>query len=732
VDQLSTKTDYEFGGFRLDTVLQVLVSPAGGIIALPGRAYDVLRYLLERPGELVDKASLMRAVWPSTVVEENNLNQCILVLRRALGESAGERRFILTVPGRGFKLVAPVRAIPVNGDGPPLPPPAGSAPDRPPVPPAESAVTTARASAPALRSAPGTRRVRRRVVLVGSALLAVAVAVVAVALLLIGRPGPVTRPTEYEALTDLGESATAPAISPDGKMLAFIVGDPEFLGSGRIYVKSLPHGEPTPLTKALASVYGPAFSFDGTRVGFTYFTNGVTEPAWNTLTVPTTGGIPVLLLGNSAGLSWIGPHQLLYSAIGTGIHMGIVTSTDERTGQRNIYFPAHDRGMAHYSALSPDRRSVLVVEMDRTGGWRRCRVVPFDGSSPGTQVGPEGHCTSVAWSPDGRWMYFSATVAGHSHLWRQRYPNGKPEQITFGPTEEVGVAATPDGRSLVTSLGLQRQSIWIHDARGERPVTSAAIASAPWLSSDAKRLYFLVATTSDAPARLWRLDLGQGQAEPLLPGLDVLSYDISPDEQEVVFSVDHHGEMQIWIAPLDHHLPPRLLARGADQPAFAGNGEVFFRRLGNKNNSLDRIEADGSSRQRALDFPILQFQSVSPTGRWAAVLAVADGEVSTVIVSLGTGTFRWVRGGYWASRWSPDGRSLYLETAGASPAQAGGTLAIALAGNAPPRIPAPTAGATARVLPHGTEGFAPGPDPDTYAFTRTEWLRNIYRIPLHR
>ena len=111
MDQLNTQTDYEFGGFRLDTVLQVLVAGSGEPIALPARAYDALRYLVERAGELVDKPALMRAVWPNTVVEDNNLNQCILALRKALGETAGERRFILTVPGRGFKFVAPVRPV---------------------------------------------------------------------------------------------------------------------------------------------------------------------------------------------------------------------------------------------------------------------------------------------------------------------------------------------------------------------------------------------------------------------------------------------------------------------------------------------------------------------------------------------------------------------------------------------------------------------------------------------
>ena len=329
-------------------------------------------------------------------------------------------------------------------------------------------------------------------------------------------------------------------------------------------------------------------------------------------------------------------------------------------------------------------------------------------------------------------MYFSATVSGHSHLWRQRYPDGKPQQITFGPTEEVGVAAAPDGRSLVTSLGLQRESIWIHDAGGERPVTSDAIASAPWLSADAQRLYFLVASASDAPASLWRLDLKAGQKDPILPGVKVLGYDVSPDEAEVVYSIERRGEIQICISPLDHHLAPRLLVRGADQPAFAGNGRVLFRLLGNKVNYLYGIQEDGGSMRRMLELPILQFQSASPTGRWAAVLAVIDGQVSTAILGLGREKFRWVRGGYWSTRWALNGDALYLDVDAAASADEGATLVIPLQGSAAPRIPPLPADNASGILPHGTEGFAPGPHPGTYAFTRTEWLRNIFRIPLHQ
>ena len=117
----ASSPDYEFGGFHLDTALHVLVAPSGEPLPLPSRAFAALRYLIERGGEIVDKSALMAAVWPKTVVAENNLNQCILAVRKALGESAGERRFILTVPGRGYKFVAPVTIVPHEHSGLPRP-----------------------------------------------------------------------------------------------------------------------------------------------------------------------------------------------------------------------------------------------------------------------------------------------------------------------------------------------------------------------------------------------------------------------------------------------------------------------------------------------------------------------------------------------------------------------------------------------------------------------------------
>jgi TolB-like protein/DNA-binding winged helix-turn-helix (wHTH) protein len=104
-----TEPAYEFGGFLVDSTRRLLFGPGGEPLALTSRAFDTLLFMCQHPGELLEKAVLMEAVWPNAVVEENNLNQAIFTLRRALKETPGEHRFIVTVPGRGYRFVAPVR-----------------------------------------------------------------------------------------------------------------------------------------------------------------------------------------------------------------------------------------------------------------------------------------------------------------------------------------------------------------------------------------------------------------------------------------------------------------------------------------------------------------------------------------------------------------------------------------------------------------------------------------------
>ena len=103
------QTTFEFGEFRLDVRQRSLTGADGAAIRLKPKVFDTLAVLVRQHGELLSKPQLMDAVWGSTVVEENSLNQHISTLRRVLGEKPGENRYITTVPGRGYQFVADVR-----------------------------------------------------------------------------------------------------------------------------------------------------------------------------------------------------------------------------------------------------------------------------------------------------------------------------------------------------------------------------------------------------------------------------------------------------------------------------------------------------------------------------------------------------------------------------------------------------------------------------------------------
>jgi TolB-like protein/DNA-binding winged helix-turn-helix (wHTH) protein len=121
---------YSFEGFRLDSQRRVLSRANGEPVPLAPKVFDTLLYLVERPGQLIDKHEFLEVIWPHVVVEENNLNQAISQLRRALGERPEERRFIVTEPGRGYRFVAVVGPTPSSR---PRAAGGGEPPDGPPV-----------------------------------------------------------------------------------------------------------------------------------------------------------------------------------------------------------------------------------------------------------------------------------------------------------------------------------------------------------------------------------------------------------------------------------------------------------------------------------------------------------------------------------------------------------------------------------------------------------------------
>ncbi|MBV9215536.1 MAG: winged helix-turn-helix domain-containing protein [Acidobacteria bacterium] len=101
------KGEYSFGEFRVDVPKRLLFSGTERIPLTP-KVFDTLLVFLERPNQVLEKDTLMELLWADSFVEEANLAQNVAVLRKALGDGKGDNRFIVTVPGRGYRFVAEV------------------------------------------------------------------------------------------------------------------------------------------------------------------------------------------------------------------------------------------------------------------------------------------------------------------------------------------------------------------------------------------------------------------------------------------------------------------------------------------------------------------------------------------------------------------------------------------------------------------------------------------------
>jgi serine/threonine protein kinase len=582
---------------------------------------------------------------------------------------------------------------------------------------------------------------------------------VAAAMVLVGiafwtgrRPAPTAPvPREYTQITHFADSATSPALSSDGRLLTFIRGASTFNGRGEIYVKALPDGEPLQLTSDGLAKMSPVFSPDNSRIVYSIVAS---QFVWDTWTVPVSGGEARPWVRNASGLSWLRDGRLIFSEQTGSHHMKIATADENRTVVRQLYSPAGEQGMAHRSAVSPDDAWVLVAEMD-SPVWQPCRLVPIEGQSVGRRVGPDGQCTSAAWSPDGKWMYFSSNSTGAFHIWRQQFPSGAPEQLTHGPTEEEGIAPDPDGRSILTSVGSRHQSIWVHDERGEREISREGYAFVPSipngstsqpLPADGRSVFYLVrqgavrfSGPGERAGELWATDLETGRHRSILPGRQLIGYDVSRDGSQLVFAaLDERGTSHVWLTRLDRPDTPRQLTEfEADSPRFDAVGDIFCRASENGTRFIYRLR-EGHAPEKAVQQPVVFFQTTSPDGTWLIAMVQPadrqDGYLVTMAFPTAGGPPVPICDNTCELDWTPNGRSLVIRFLPQDPV--GRSFLVRLeSGSMLPRWPAQ--GTRSREdlnslrITREIEGWVyPSDTGSTYVFTRRTTQRNIHRVPL--
>jgi Tol biopolymer transport system component/DNA-binding winged helix-turn-helix (wHTH) protein len=651
---------YSFLNLTLDMRRQLLVRGTDEI-RLRSRSFDVLSYLVRNAGRLVAKQELMDAVWGDVAVTDDSLVQCLVEIRRELGEAEDRLK---TVRGRGYLLDCEVHQEPpsdsnVRGEAPP----SAAVAERPTAAPLESQV---KRSAVAQISAHPLR--------IASGVLFVVFAVIAARFLL--RPnmatGPVPTTVQFTISpppgTAFGASGvgvnietTAIALSPDGSQLAFVAMDPA--GRSRIWLRPLAtlEARSVPATDGATSVFwspdsrsiaffanGRLMRLDlssggvvtlcdvvqGTGLFGTWGSDGIlfAAPEGHAIfRVPVAGGSPAKILGPdpsageiSVGWPWFLPdgQRFLYLA-----------RSRDRDGHVKLAEPGKPpvtilSAVSNVQWVDPDylvfaREGTLVAE--RFDLARHLLVGDVLSLTSPVQYSSLTGRTSFSTSRTGALVYQS-----HSDLaqliWFDR--SGREKGRIASEGDYLRVRISPEGQRVLfhrVDPRLGTTDLWTADlVRGVeiRQTSDPHGGIGVWLPNGRSVIF---TGGRDGPPHLFHKDLETGIERELLPSRQRLQIptDVSPDGRIVAFEqISERGDADLWTVPVDGSRPPAPLLASA-------------------------------FNERGLHF--------SPDGHFAAFTSdeTGQGEIYVAPSTLVTAKRRVSSGGGSIGRWSPDGRELF-------------------------------------------------------------------------
>ncbi len=652
---------YRFGGFELEPERRSLRSTESAQpVALTGKLFDVLVYLIEHRGHLVEKRELLEAVWPNVIVEEANLPQTISMLRRALGENSRAHEYIATISGRGYQFVAAVEVVGVEkarsgldalGESlldSPEPPSAAAA--RPPWQPA-------RLFATALAGA----------LVAGTVVYALT------------RPAVLPPPPVSQYLVT--PSATAPisslggvdlAISPDGTRLAY------FSRNGqsdryRLYVRDFDELDARivpgiEVTLSAGEAGHPFFSADGEWIGFR-------SPGQGIMRAAVGGGPPLKMLDEQPTFldaAWGADDALIVSST-----FGLVRASASGGGTPELLAGATESGGAVYVApvLLPDGRAVLFTLIE--GNAERVAILDLETREQRVLI-EDGQNASYA--ATGHIVYARGTTLMAQPFDVDRLVvTGEPVVVLEG-VQNPGVNTAADyalsaSGTLVYVPGgaatAARALVWV-DRTGR--VTAQAVSESvefprePRLSPDGRRLVVTAGRFNDGD--LWIYDL-EGRPPILLADVGDNQYATwSPDGAQVAFISNRGGSYDLYIAPADGSVadPLPLRAGGLSAPpvAWSPDGDLILNR-GAVDFSGDivatRAEPEGELRDVVVTKDSEFNPALSPNGRWLAYASDRAGRVEVSVKRYPDGVpVRVSRDGGVEPRWSADGRELlYLQ-----------------------------------------------------------------------
>ena len=564
-----------FGPFTANLRTREL-KKSGVRVKLIGQPFEILTLLLQRPGELITREELRSHLWPGdTFVDfDHGLNAAVNKLREALGDSAEEPRYIETLPRRGYRLIADVGNANTRV--------ASDAAEKE----APGELLYGTAQLPQAGGAPAKPVAGRK------ALLAWALALAAV--LLVGtfvarmyathNAAPIA-PVRLSVASGIAENAGQPALSGDGKRLAYLRASPGgndvalvIKDSGGEQQQELAHGgdlccaawSPDGGTISFARNMGGVIRFYAVATGNGTGTRAEREVA--------TGGIrPV-----AGYMEWSLDGRSLLFTSSSGIFAAELAGGPPR---RVTQSPpnAQDWG----PSLSPDGNTLLFVRR-RDGGFpEEILSVPARGGDP-TLIAAEAApiIGPPQWTADGRGVIFASARGGKSGLWRVSAQTREPATQVMDNGAYPAVARTAD------RLAYEREShdltIWQMDVsepdgtnrRSDRPLISLTSQTdqgpGPQFSPDGKQLAFM--SDRSGAMEIWVSDRDGQNARQLTTVGNAGTPRWSPDGRSIVFDAYAHGSAQIYVAEIAGG-PARLLTDDHSEnrcPSWSNDGRWIY------------------------------------------------------------------------------------------------------------------------------------------------------------
>ena len=644
MQRISHTPVFVFSGFRLDPNRRLLLHD-NQPVALHPKALELLLTLVENRDRVLSKSELLDTIWEGQFVEENNLAVQISVLRRILGERSNEHRYIVTVPGRGYRFVSEVGLDfhDVRQDMPTLvdskhngfadidQESVSDAPDEKPIP----------------RSQPPPYYLY---------VFAVVILLVGGAWLYSSRDGSAgPGGLKLTRLTTSGRAVNA-ALSPDEQFLVFAQKEAD---GESLWLRQIETGSQTRIMQSKPVEYvGLSISPDNHFIYFSTF--GANKAATFLQRIPLLGGTAENVGDIESGVSVsFSPDGKKFAFTGASssarksyLNVANADGSNSRTvllaGENERMIEDHKAGPA---AWSPDGSQIALAIGERDDAGRRMSGIVLVDPDSGTDrplVKPIfDWIHSLAWTSAQDLAFVGLDPnSSESQVWTVDPRSGELKRITNDLQNYVWLSAGRNGR-LLTIQKNETSSIRIADfEEAAVKLDSRELLHEPDIMAVAFGAGDTIYYTSrrSGTREIWSVKPGVADPHQITVGANVSkAFGISPPDGSIVFSSRRDGENSLWMSDAEGK-NLRRLTDGADYfPQFTPDGgSVVFQRGAHDFPTIWRVAVTGGSTPTQLTRGHSLFPTLSPDGSLVAFYFMdfkTDGQWRIGLMSTETGEF---------------------------------------------------------------------------------------------